>query len=67
MAISTTAFGVYFYLMARLHPGKSLGLLILESTGEEADANLAWLALASMAIFIAGEFKPRIKIRINHV
>ncbi|XP_019964613.2 solute carrier family 2, facilitated glucose transporter member 8 isoform X1 [Paralichthys olivaceus] len=50
MVISTTAFGVYFYLMSKLHNGPaSLSLL-----GEEPHADLAWLALASMAVFIAG-------------
>ncbi|XP_022074430.1 solute carrier family 2, facilitated glucose transporter member 8 [Acanthochromis polyacanthus] len=39
MAISTTAFGVYFYLMS-------------EKT--EALGDLSWLALASTAVFIAG-------------
>lgn len=45
MAISTTAFGVYFYLMSGL-PSRA---------GEEPHADLAWLALASMAVFITGE------------
>ncbi|XP_054629529.1 solute carrier family 2, facilitated glucose transporter member 8 [Dunckerocampus dactyliophorus] len=36
MAISTAAFGVYFYLMYRLH------------------ADLSWLALASISVFITG-------------
>ncbi|XP_040050597.1 solute carrier family 2, facilitated glucose transporter member 8 [Gasterosteus aculeatus] len=44
MAISTTAFGVYFYLMSGL-PSRA---------GEEPHADLAWLALASMAVFITG-------------
>ncbi|XP_078107628.1 solute carrier family 2, facilitated glucose transporter member 8 [Sander vitreus] len=43
MAISTTAFGVYFYLMD-----------IQSKAGEEPHADLAWLALASMAVFITG-------------
>lgn len=51
MAISTTTFGVYFYLMSQLHSTSSLTLL----AGEEPHADLTWLALASMAIFITGE------------
>lgn len=57
MAISTTAFGVYFYLMSKNHP-PTLGLLVLDiqtTAGEEPHADLAWLALASMAVFITGE------------
>ncbi|XP_022623861.1 solute carrier family 2, facilitated glucose transporter member 8 [Seriola dumerili] len=46
MAISTTAFGVYFYLMSQLHS--------TAPPGEEPHADLAWLALASMAVFITG-------------
>ncbi len=44
MAISTAAFGVYFYLMSKLN----------SSTTEEPHTDLAWLALASMAVFITG-------------
>ncbi|XP_031161163.1 solute carrier family 2, facilitated glucose transporter member 8 isoform X1 [Sander lucioperca] len=57
MAISTTAFGVYFYLMSKLHSTTSLTLLALDiqsKAGEEPHADLAWLALASMAVFITG-------------
>ncbi|XP_005938721.1 solute carrier family 2, facilitated glucose transporter member 8 [Haplochromis burtoni] len=39
MAISTTAFGVYFYLMSLL---------------PEPHGDLAWMALASIAVFITG-------------
>ncbi|KAM9811146.1 solute carrier family 2, facilitated glucose transporter member 8 [Neosynchiropus ocellatus] len=50
MAISTTAFGVYFYLMTKpLHAGSSAQLLAPETNGD-----LAWLALASMCVFIMG-------------
>lgn len=45
MAISTTAFGVYFSLMSEIH----------DPTAEEPQNNLAWLALASIAVFITGE------------
>lgn len=58
MAISTTAFGVYFYLMSKMHSTTSLSLLMLDvqsTAGEEPHADLAWLALASMAVFITGE------------
>lgn len=58
MAISTTAFGVYFYLVSKLHSTTSLSLLMLDiqsKAGEEPHADLAWLALASMAVFITGE------------
>lgn len=55
MAISTTAFGVYFYLMAKIHSTSSLGLADIQSqAGVEPHADLAWLALASMAVFITG-------------
>lgn len=58
MAISTTSFGVYFYLMSKLHSTASLSVLMLDvqsQAGEEPHADLAWLALASMAVFITGE------------
>lgn len=57
MAISTTAFGVYFYLITKKHSTTFLGLLTLDvqTTGEEPHTDLAWLALASMAVFITGE------------
>ncbi|XP_049619220.1 solute carrier family 2, facilitated glucose transporter member 8 [Syngnathus scovelli] len=42
MVISTAAFGLYFYLMSR------------SSSPEEHHANMAWLALTSMAVFITG-------------
>lgn len=48
MTISTTAFGVYFYLIPKLHGTTGLA-------GEEPHTDLAWLALASMAVFITGE------------
>ncbi|KAI3372121.1 hypothetical protein L3Q82_006974 [Scortum barcoo] len=57
MAISTTAFGVYFYLTSKLHTPPSLSLLMLDvmnEAGEEPHADLAWLALVSMAVFITG-------------
>ncbi|XP_061625135.1 solute carrier family 2, facilitated glucose transporter member 8 [Phyllopteryx taeniolatus] len=42
MVISTAAFGLYFYLMSG------------SSSPEEHHANMGWLALSSMAIFITG-------------
>lgn len=45
MVISTTAFGVYFSLMSEIH----------DPTAGEPQNNLAWLALASIAVFITGE------------
>ena len=47
MAVSTTAFGVYFYLVSQHGSG------LLAADGLPAD--LAWLALTSMAVFITGE------------
>lgn len=44
MTLSTTAFGIYFYLMAHIHNPAS----------GEPQTNLAWLALASMGVFITG-------------
>lgn len=46
MMISTTAFGVYFYLMSKVPSAAS--------AAAEPHPDLTWLALASMAIFIAG-------------
>ncbi|XP_053726710.1 solute carrier family 2, facilitated glucose transporter member 8 [Synchiropus splendidus] len=43
MAISTTAFGVYFYVITELH--------LLAS---QTNADLSWLPLASMCVFIMG-------------
>ncbi|KAM9361058.1 solute carrier family 2, facilitated glucose transporter member 8 [Symphorus nematophorus] len=56
MAISTTAFGVYFYLMSITHKTtlSHVMLDIQSEVGEEPHADLAWLALASMAVFITG-------------
>ncbi|XP_042276300.1 solute carrier family 2, facilitated glucose transporter member 8 isoform X3 [Thunnus maccoyii] len=57
MAISTTAFGVYFYLISKVHSTTLTSDLVLgvqSQVGEEPHADLAWLALASMAIFITG-------------
>ena len=54
MAISTTAFGIYFYLISGQHIPTSLSHTMLEAS-EAAHTDLAWLALASMAVFITGE------------
>lgn len=45
MAASTTAFGIYFYLMSQVH-----GL----SGDPHPHPDLAWLALVSMGVFITG-------------
>lgn len=44
MTLSTTAFGIYFYMMAHSH----------NSASGEPQTNLAWLALASTGVFITG-------------
>lgn len=44
MTISTAAFGVYFYIVSAYH----------SSQATEAQPDLSWLPLASMAVFIAG-------------
>lgn len=44
MTLSTTAFGIYFYMMAHHNPASG-----------EPQTNLAWLALASTGVFITGE------------
>ncbi|XP_041792737.1 solute carrier family 2, facilitated glucose transporter member 8 [Chelmon rostratus] len=57
MAISTTAFGVYFYLMSKLHSTTTLNALMQDiqtKAAEEPHTDLAWLALASMGVFITG-------------
>ncbi|XP_026199472.1 solute carrier family 2, facilitated glucose transporter member 8 [Anabas testudineus] len=57
MAISTTAFGVYFYMITKMHKNPSLSFMMLDvqsKVGEEPHTDLAWLALASMGVFITG-------------
>ncbi|KAF3695332.1 Solute carrier family 2, facilitated glucose transporter member 8 Glucose transporter type 8 [Channa argus] len=56
MAISTNAFGVYFFLISKMHSPTSLSLMldVQMEAGEEPHTDLSWLALASMAIFITG-------------
>lgn len=44
MTLSTTAFGIYFYLMTHIY----------NPTSGEPPTNLAWLALASTGVFITG-------------
>ncbi|XP_013870096.1 solute carrier family 2, facilitated glucose transporter member 8 [Austrofundulus limnaeus] len=53
MMISTMTFGIYFYLMSK-PPTTSSPLDIQTAAGAEPHADLTWLALASMAIFISG-------------
>lgn len=65
MAISTTAFGIYFNLMATIHNPTSLNLMMQQTSEEPAD--LTWLALASMAVFISGEISKFLFIsQIEH-
>lgn len=67
MAISTTAFGVYFYLISKMHSTTSLSLLMLDvqsKASEEPHTDLAWLALASMAVFITGEILAHILLSL---
>lgn len=59
MMISTTTFGVYFYLIPK-PPSTPSPLDLLTATGVEPHSDLTWLALASMAIFISGESHERI-------
>ncbi|XP_042344758.1 solute carrier family 2, facilitated glucose transporter member 8 [Plectropomus leopardus] len=57
MAISTTTFGVYFYLLAEHHNTTSLNASALDVQSPAAAGpppDLFWLALASMAVFITG-------------
>ncbi|XP_037536112.1 solute carrier family 2, facilitated glucose transporter member 8 [Nematolebias whitei] len=53
MMISTTTFGVYFYLIPK-PPSTPSPLDLLTAAGVEPHSDLTWLALASMAIFISG-------------
>ncbi|XP_017283267.1 solute carrier family 2, facilitated glucose transporter member 8 [Kryptolebias marmoratus] len=53
MMISTTTFGVYFYLMPK-PPSTPSPLDVQSAVGAEPHADLTWLALTSMAIFISG-------------
>ncbi|XP_029019216.1 solute carrier family 2, facilitated glucose transporter member 8 [Betta splendens] len=52
MALSTTAFGVYFYLITEMQSGRVLSVML--EPRSTAGGELAWLALTSMAVFIAG-------------
>lgn len=57
MALSTTAFGVYFYLVSQQHSATSqhtLMLVVQSTAGPSPHQDLAWLALVSMAVFITG-------------
>ncbi|CAL8247844.1 unnamed protein product [Merluccius merluccius] len=63
MAISVTVFGVFFYLTTDQHnntTGSTMGLEVKRSLGFEGSlgaeppVDLAWLALTSMGVFIAG-------------
>lgn len=52
MAISTTSFGVYFYLMSQQPPSPTAGLGVMATAAPAPD--LRWLALSSLAVFITG-------------
>ncbi|KAM3610385.1 uncharacterized protein V6R79_003169 [Siganus canaliculatus] len=57
MVISTTSFGVYFYLVSQFKSTTSLSDVMLDvqsTASEQPHPDLAWLALASIAVFIAG-------------
>ncbi|KAL0979612.1 hypothetical protein UPYG_G00187280 [Umbra pygmaea] len=54
MCLSTAAFGVYFKLSSEAH-GNSSGLGLVEGhLSQDPAADLSWLALTSMGIFITG-------------
>lgn len=52
MAISTTSFGVYFYLMSQQHQPPTVALGVMATAAPALD--LRWLALSSLAVFITG-------------
>ncbi|CAJ1069679.1 solute carrier family 2%2C facilitated glucose transporter member 8 [Xyrichtys novacula] len=57
MAISATAFGVYFYLVSQQHSVATPSTLfqdVQSTVGLAPHRDLAWLALTSMAVFITG-------------
>ncbi|CAL8344399.1 unnamed protein product [Lota lota] len=57
MAISAAVFGVFFHLTTGQHNNTSVRVMVSEvegSLGAGPEVDLAWLALASMGIFIAG-------------
>ena len=58
MAISAAVFGVFFHLTTGQHNNMSMRAMapgVQGSLGAEPAVDLAWLALASMGVFIAGE------------
>lgn len=52
MAISTTSFGVYFYLMSQQQVPPTAGPGVMATAAPTLD--LRWLALSSLAVFITG-------------
>ena len=67
MSISTAVFGVYFKLSSQQHSNSSAPELSLLLTGQgqlcqDPQADLAWLALTSMGLFITGELNTYICI-----
>ena len=56
MAISAAVFGVFFHLTTGQHSNTSvLASGAQGPLGAGPEVDLAWLALASMGVFIAGE------------
>lgn len=57
MCVSEAAFGIYFKLSTTKHGNSTLFSTIMEAQDAVSDAthaDLSWLALASMGIFITG-------------
>ncbi|KAM3868013.1 solute carrier family 2, facilitated glucose transporter member 8 [Diretmus argenteus] len=55
MAISTAVFGVYFHLTTKHHGNASVSFLASDPEwSQEVHVDLAWLAVASMGVFITG-------------
>ncbi|PIO37827.1 hypothetical protein AB205_0103860 [Aquarana catesbeiana] len=57
MAVSTTLFGVYFKIM-EMHAKNASSVLPVTAMPDSTGEQLAWLPLASMALFISGEYSP---------
>lgn len=54
MAVSAILFGVYFKIM-EIHGHNASNALPLTAMEESSGEQLAWLPLASMALFISGK------------
>ena len=55
MAISTALFGVYFWLASPQHAGHWVAMETPGPISLDPQPDLAWLALASMGLFITGK------------